>query len=281
MSEAKQSLIPIMTGQYQRLYEIESEWGIHLKEGDMRPRIDYFHDAVRALTSGEADLYAKHSRLSVEHLAYDIDQMRHAQNQPLGKKQLGSQQSPHLDVVPADGPAQSRRRGPDRATRAEITQLYKDYSVLFAALFAEVADMNFKSRIEEVDAAVEDIAVAEEVLNKLANNSINQQEAQALLDSIEKDELRERIQLAIQSRTIRMYEAEQLIAGLKASEAQIENEKMVIEKAHLNYVTGQLAIYEESKDTIKRLAAQGMNLAGKFVENAISQSAGRGSGLGI
>ncbi len=282
MSEAKQSLIPIMNGQYQRLSEIESEWGIRLHEGDQRPRIDYFHDAVRALTSGEANPYGKHSRLSIEHLAYDLDQLRRAQSQPLGLRHRGNQPSPSSDVIKAgDGLTQSRSRGPDRAVRAEISQLYKDYSVMFAALFAEVADMNFKSRIEEVDAAVEDIAMAEDTLKKLAEGHISQQQAAALLDQIEHDELREKLQLAIESRTIRMYEAEQLINGLKGSEAQMENEKMVIEKAHLNYVTGQLAVYEESRETVKRLAAQGMNLAGKFVENAISQNAGRGAGMGM
>ncbi len=281
MSEGKQSLIPIMTGQYQRLSEIETEWGIRLHEGDQRPRIEYFHDAVRALTSGEADPYGKHSRLSVEHLAYDISQLRMAQSQPAGHINRATQGSPHAQMVTTGGPAQSRARGPDRGLRAEISQLYKDYTVLFAALFAEIADMNFQSRVEEVDAAIEDMALAEETLKQLAEGHISQQQAQAVMEQLENDELRERIQLAIQSRTIRMYEAEQLIAGLRSSEVQIENEKMVIEKAHLNYVTSQLAVYEESKDTVKRLAAQGMNLAGKFVESAIAQSAGRGAGMGI
>jgi hypothetical protein len=281
MSDAKQSLIPIMTGQYSRLVEIETDWQIRLHEGDQRPRIEYFHDAVRALTSGQGDPYGKHSRLSVEHLAYDIDQLRRAQSQPMGLRNNANQASPHSDVVPTGGLAQSRARGPDRAIRAEISQLYKDYTVLFAALFAEIADMNFKSRIEEADQSVEDIALAEDVLNKLADGKISAQQAQAMLDGIEQDALREKIQLAIQSRTIRHTEAEALIANLNGLEGQIENEKMVIEKAHLTYVTGQLAVYEESTDTVKRLAAQGLNLAGKFVESAIANSAGRGAGMGV
>lgn len=281
MSQAKQSLIPIMTGQYQRLYELEADWGIRLHEGDMRPRIDYFHDAVRALTSGEASLYEKHSRLSIEHLAYDLGQLRVAQSQPLGDRNLLNQQSPHTDVVPTGAAAQSRGRGPDRATRAELSQLYKDYAVLFAALFAEVADMNYKSRIDEMDQSIEDMALAEDVLKKLADGKMSQQQAMAILDQIDKAELRERLQQAICGRSIRHGEAEQIVGGLKGLEGQIENEKMVIEKAHLNYVTARLAVYEESKDTVKRLAAQGLNLAGKFVESALGQSAGRGAGMGV
>lgn len=281
MSEAKHSLIPIMTGQYQRLYELESQWGIRLHEGDMRPRIDYFHDAVRALTSGEASPYEKNSRLSIEHLAYDLSQLRRAQSQPLGDKNLLNEASPHTELVALEGGGRARQRGPDRATRAELSELYKDYSVLFAALFAEVADMNFKTRIDEVDTAIEDIALAEDVLKKLANQTITAQQAQAMLEQIDKDELRERLQQAISGKNIRHREAEQLMNGLKGLEGQIEHEKMVIEKAHLNYATSRLAVYEESRETIKRLAAKGMNLAGKFVENALSQSAGRGQGVGF
>ena len=280
MSEAKQSLIPIMNGQYERLYAIESQWDIRLHEGDQRPRIDYFHDAIRALTSGEGDPYAKNSRLSVEHLAYDMSQLRLAQSYPAGQLNRTNRGSPHAEVMVA-GEQSAAPRGPDRATRADITQLYKDYTVLFAALFAEIADMNFQARSEEVDSAVEDVTKVEEVLKQLANQVINQQQAMQLLDQIEVDALRERVQLAIQSRTIRRAEADQIIDQLKGMEAQMEKEKLVINKAHLNYVTSQLAVYEESKETIKRLAAQGMNLAGKFVEQAVTQAAGRGAGMGM
>ena len=60
----QQAIIELMTGKYAQILPIEQEWGIRLHEGDMRPRIEHFHDAVRALTSGEANIYEKNSRLS-------------------------------------------------------------------------------------------------------------------------------------------------------------------------------------------------------------------------
>ena len=74
-SKEQSAIIELMHGKYQLLLPIESEWGIRLHEGDMRPRIEHFHDAVRAYTSSSADVYAKKSRLSVEHLAYDLAQI--------------------------------------------------------------------------------------------------------------------------------------------------------------------------------------------------------------
>lgn len=280
MSDAKQALIPIMTSQYNQLYELEARWEIRLHEGDQRPRIDYFHDAVRALTSGEASMYEQHSRLSVEHLAYDLSQLRIAQSQPLGKRHKGNALSASTDLVEAG----ERGRGlnlPDRQTRAEISRLYKDYTVLYAALFAEVADMNFQTRNDEIDQAVEDIALIEQVLSQLANGAITKQQAEEMLQAVEHDELRERIQAAIARQTILHREAEQIIDGLKRHEDRLEADKQRIEQAHLNYSTAQLAVYEQSKDTVKRLAAQGMNIAGKFVESALGQQAGRGAGMGV
>lgn len=280
MSDAKQALIPIMNNQYQRLYDIEVQWQIRLHEGDQRPRIDYFHDAVRALTSGEADPYARHSRLSVEHLSYDLAQLRLAQAHPAGERNRSNQASPHSEVVAA-GEAGAARRGLDRATRAEVAQLYKDYTVLFAALFAEIADMNFQARSDEIDTAVEDIALVEKMLMQLAEGQISKAQAEIMVDQIEQDTLRGKIQQALSSQTIRHLQAEQIIAGLKQSQTRLDAEKASIDKAHLHYVTSQLAVYEESKETVKRLAAQGMNIAGKFVENALSQGAGRGAGMGV
>lgn len=282
MNAAKQSLIPIMNGQYQRLCDIEAQWGIRLHEGDQRPRIEYFHDAVRALTSGSASLYDKHSRLSIEHLAYDLSQLRHAQSHPLGGRNAMNERAVGSELVPHESAsALAQQRTPDRATRAELSQLYKDYTVLFAALFAEVADVNFHARIEEVDNAIASMALAEKILTQLADGKLTSQQAAAMLEQIESDELRERLQQAIGQRPIRHSEAGQLIASMKGLEAVMEQEKRVIETAHLHYATGRLAVYEGSKDTVKRLAAQGLNLAGKFVETALAHSTGRGSGQGI
>jgi hypothetical protein len=274
---SKQALIPIMTGQYERISAIESEWEIRFKEGDMRPRIDYFHDAVRALTSGEASPYEKNSRLSVEYLAYDLSQLRQVQGNPIGRIHRGNRPiDPGSLTVSGQAAAPS---SPDSSTRRELAQLYKDYTVLFAALFAEIADMNFQARAEQVDQAVQDIALVEQILQQLANGQIRNDQAVAMLEQVEQDNLRKRMQQAVAQGTIRRSEQEQISSQLKQFENQLENEKKQADKAHTSYLTGQLAVYEEARDTVKRLAAQGMNLAGKFVEAAMTQAAGKGRGM--
>ncbi len=277
-ASSKEALIPIMTNQYDRIYSIEAEWGIYLHEGDQRPRIDYFHDAVRALTSGEAKLHAKDSRLSVEHLAYDLSQLRQAQAKPMGKRNMGAQQSTG-DAL-ATGAEAGHFRSMDRATRSDLAQLYKDYTVLFAALFAEVADMNFHSREDEIDATVEEIAVVEDVLKKLANGQLIKEEAMAIIEELEYDAMREYIQMAIAGQTIYHQQADQLIVKLQQFEKKLEDEKRGLDTAHTHYVTSRLAVYEASKDIVKKLAGEGMNLAGKYVESALGQSAGRGADMG-
>src|SRR6202012_5632366 len=93
------AIIELMHGKYGQLLAIESEWGIRLHEGDWRPRIEHFHDAVRALTSGSDDMYAKNSRLSVENLAYDLGQLRHIQEKPIGLINKVTEKSAGTQVV--------------------------------------------------------------------------------------------------------------------------------------------------------------------------------------
>lgn len=281
--ESKQALLKILDTQYQHIVGIEQEWGIRFREGDMRPRIEYFHDAVRALMSG-ADLFGKHSRLSVEHLAYDLSQLRQIQAKPLAVGFIARPDlaASHNELATQEDIHKLSRHSPDRKARSDLAQLYKDYTVMFAAIFAETADMNFKARCDEIDAAVQDVGTIEQVLDKLANGKMNKQQAMAQLDQVEQDNLRERIMQAVGSQTIRHAEQELIGGQLAEFEQKLDAEKKSIEKAHMHYVTGQLAVYEGSKDTVKRLAAQGLNLAGKFVENAVARAqGGKGHGQGF
>ncbi len=271
-----------MNGQYEQIVAIEAQWGIRFKEGDMRPRIEYFHDAVRTLTSGAEQMYERHGRLSVEHLAYDLSQLRQITSKPIGVGIISKQteKSPHTDVMVPDNNPRPYRDRPDRAVRQQLSQLYKDYTVLFAALFAEVADYNFQTRQDEMDTTVEDMTLVEDILEKLINGDITPEQAQANLDQIENDSLREELQNAINQRKLAHRDKEIIMDRLAQVEQQIEKEKQTVDQAHLHFVTGQLAVYEDAKETVKRLAGQGLNLAGKFVETALGQAAGRGMGQG-
>ena len=48
----------------------------------------------------------------------------------------------------------------------------------------------------------------------------------------------------------------------------------VLIAAHMTYATGQLAIYENSRDTIKKMAVKGFNIVGDFVADAGEEEVG-------
>lgn len=273
------AIIELMSGKYQQLAAIEGEWGIRLSEGDMRPRIEHFHDAVRALTSGSDDIYARNSRLSVENLAYDLALLRGIPDRPTGYINRTTEKSFSTALVRKDQVGAGIPKMPPQGVRAEITQLYRDYTVFFAALFAEVADRNFKSRVDAVDATVADIGLIEQILEQLASGKMTNNQAMSEMNHVERDDLRERIQQMLARKSLSAKEKQEARAMLGQIEQGLNKEKKQIEQSHLNYATGQLAVYEDAKDTVKRLAGQGLNLAGKFLDNAM-QAAGRGQGRG-
>lgn len=277
--QSQVAIIDLMSGKYQQILALETEWGIRLTEGDMRPRIEHFHDAVRALTSGSADLYAKHSRLSVEHLAYDLSLLRQVQNKPVGTINRVTEKSAGSELVKMGEAGASRLKMPPSAVRADIAALYCGYTVFFAALFAEVADKNYFSRSDVIDESVCDIGVIEEVLDQLIAGKITAEQAMRELMHVERDDLRERLQAMLSRKGLSAKEKQEARALLGTIEKGLAKEKKDLDAAHMNYRTGQLAVYEDTKDLVQQLAAQGLNLAGKFVDNAM-KAAGQGRGQG-
>lgn len=275
------AIVELMSGKYAQILAIETEWRIRLHEGDMRPRIEHFHDAVRALTSGEASIYEKNSRLSVEHLAYDIGQLRLIQDKPVGKINRATEKSAGSALVKKGDAGASQAKLPPQAVRSEIATLYRDYTVFFAALFAQIADRNYQSRVDAVDGAVEDLALLEEIIKQLAAGKLSTAQAMEEVMHVERDDLRERVQEMLARKTIAANEKQKLFDTLGLIQSNLDKEKKSLETAHMHYATGQLAVYEEAKETIKRLNQMGMNLAGKFVENAMQQSTGKGKGRGV
>ena len=245
----------------------------------MRARIEHFHDAVRALTSGEADIYEKNSRLSVEHLAYDLGQLRLIQDKPLGKINRATEKSAGTQLVKKGDAGASIPRMPPQAVRGQIVALYRDYTVFFSAVFAEIADRNYKSRIEAIDSSVEDLGHIEDIIKQLANGRLTTAQALEEMMHVERDDLRERLQSGLARKQVTASDRQKIFEQLGLIQSNLDKEKKNIETAHLHYATGQLAVYEDAKETVKRLAQQGLNLAGKFVDNAIS-AAQHGKGRG-
>jgi hypothetical protein len=276
--QEQEAILNLMHGKYERILVLEAEWGIRFDEGDMRPRIEHFHDAVRAYTSGE-DMYSKHTRLSVEHLAYDLAMLRQIQERPVGNINRATEKSTGSALMKRMSGGAAPSKLPPQGVRQELVQHYRDYTVFFAALFAEVADRNFKARQEEGEQQLSDIGLVEHILEQLANGQMDVGTAQAELNHVEMDDLRERIQALLASKKLTACEKQEALSMLGAVEKGLKEEQKRVDASHTSYVTGQLAVYEDAKDIVKKLAGAGLNLAGKFLQNAI-QNAGRGQGRG-
>lgn len=263
------ALISLMDRQYREIREIEAAHSIMGREGDFRPRIEHYQDAVRVLTSGTDEALSKDSRLSVERLAYDLALLRHITAKPLTAGRGQGHFSPHTDVAVAGEPGSG---GMPREERQRLGQIYKDYTVLFAAIFAEKADRNADARTEEANATIADCHELQELLEGLAKGQVNVAEVVAMAQHVENTDLRKAINALLQQKNMQKAILQQAAERLKTSAKGLDKEIHDINKAAMSYATGQLAVYEESKDTVKRLAASGLNIAGKFVENAMAQA---------
>lgn len=271
ISQQHKSLIELMTRQYAEIRGIETEFGIFGQEGDFRPRIEYYHDAIRAFTSESDDGLTRQSRLSVERLAYDVAMLRHIQAKPLhaGRGQQHFSVGTGLATRGADG----NYPDPNREVRNQLQQLYKDYTVLFVALLTEKADRNSESRIEEMNTAISDLATLQELLSKLAKGEANIGAVMAAIEQLEMDDLRRAMKSLVAQGKMSAQEMASVKGKIAQASQSISQEEKAIDTASHQFATGKLAVYEEARDTVKRLAASGMNVAGKFVEGAIAQSA--------
>lgn len=264
-----------MNRQYSQIRGIEAEYGIFGLEGDFRPRIEYYHDAVRAFSSG-AEAYSKGSRLSVERLAYDVAMLRNIQAKPLLAGRGEQHLSPHGGLVVAGKNGAYPEAG--REIRGQLQPLYKDYTVLFIALLSEKADRNAENRTEEMNATISDLAMLQEMLTQLANGKADAKAVMNVIDQLEHDELRRAMKALIAQGKLSRAEIGAAQSKLKETSSHIEQEVESIDKAAHHFATGKLAVYEDAKETVKRLAESGMNVAGKFVEGAIAQASGKGRG---
>lgn len=253
-----EGIIEILTRIYEEIRAIEADMGLLFGGGDFRPRIDYFHDAVRALMSGND------ARLSVELLAYDARALAYVQAHPLlPVKQSGQSLSSATALATrkenALAPSGNRRAG--REAKQHLSELYQQYGVLFTALFKPYADNDYRDRKDELDETVTQLNAALQAIRAGGKG------AEAMIAQLDDPKLRtELLRLLVQKR---QGEAAALLAeAAKRADRDIKE----IEDAHLYYATAQLNLYETGRDMVKQLAAHGMNLAGRFVENAMQQA---------
>ncbi len=265
----QQALLSLMQGKYADIREIETRYQIFGHEGDYRSRIEYYHDAVRALHSDYEDGLSKHSRLSVERLAYDAEMLRIITARPLVAGR-GEQHFSTSDAISADGMAGSNLR-PDRRTKQELTQLYRDYTVFFVAIMMPKADENNTARKEESDILIEDCYRLENLLNQLSSGSLDIGAVVKAANMMEHEGLRQKIMMLLNNGIPSKGELTQASQSVQQARHSVQHDVQAMDAAAMRFSSSQLMVYEESRDTVKKLASQGLNIAGKHTGTAIQQ----------
>lgn len=261
-SPGHSGIIDILARLYSEIREIEASQGLLFGGGDFRPRIDYFHDAVRALASG-----APRERLTVEKLAYDVEAMRYLQSMPLASlntqpanPKSGGRKLALREMLPVRQPPK-----PDRQVKQRLSELYQQYGVLFSSLFKPLADNDFHARTEELNGAMEELYAVMGVVERASGGK------QALIESaahIEDPTLRAQVIALLKS-----GRTQEALALMKTAKQKTDADIKKLDNAHSQYAMAQLGLYEDGKEVVKKLAASGMNLAGRFVESAMAAAA--------
>ncbi|MBI1276382.1 hypothetical protein GC177_10510 [bacterium] len=164
---------------------------------------------------------------------------------------------------------------------------YEKYAMLFAAALADTVNDNYKVELEELDDLVRDASKLLRRIEEMERGGpkLSIAQLQRLLHEVDNPELKRRIAMLLKQERVDTSSS-QSGGGNKIPPAQLIKKVMKqvdqeidrLEQEHMNFLTGQLSSYEESKDLIKQLAAQGLNLAGKFTEAVAGVSAARDKG---
>jgi len=266
----KESLVGLLARIYGDIRDIEEEFNLLAGNHDFRPRIEYFHDAIRAFTSQDAKELEAGGRLSIELLAYDLSCLRYIHAQPLAPfTPHGETLSPHTEVVAVKPGLVPKAKRPERAVRERISELYQHYAVLFAALLKPFADRDYQDRVSDLNEDVRDINA---IIQQLAGGKSIEQ-IMASINHLDDDELRQLLTRFLQEqRHKKSDDCRKMNDYLKQQSTRKDKDIAAIEAAHMNYALAQLAVFEGSRDFLKKMAGQGMNLVGKFVEDAMAKT---------
>lgn len=279
--EQQQALLTLINRIYSEIRTIEETYAIYARPGDFRPRIEYFHDAVRTYTQNATDGFERTGRLSVESLALDVYMLRQITEKPLVRHpELAIPLSPStaLTVPPTTSSASSRTRI-DIGISSTLTEGYGHYALLFVALLSQPAERNYMNRLNETTNHIEIMHdLMQELLPKAVEAQINED---AFLAGIADPELRTRLMAAIVTcKKHRRATNGEMLHVLEQANAAARNAITALEASHMRFASGQLVLYQHSQRIVKRMAEQGLNIVGEYVENAVRE-AQRDNGRGF
>lgn len=274
-STEQDAIIALLTRIYTDIFDIETEYQLLAGDNDFRPRIEHFHDAVRAYSSQSPEHLQPGGRLSIELLAYDLSCLRYLQSMPLASfKPHGTMYSPSMEPVAVrDRDLMVKAQRPNRSVRERICELYQHYSVLFAALLKPMADRDYLDRVDDLNQDVKDLHSLLSQLSAMEAGKGDVEKVMAAIAHLEEEGLRHELLQFMQAQKFKKKDnITKLMVFLKEHVGRKDKDIAGIDAAHMNYALAQLGIFEGSKDLLKKMASQGMNLVGKFVENAMAES---------
>lgn len=278
--DQQQALLGLITRIYQEIRTLEEANRIMARPEDFRPRIEYFHDAIRAFTQGAGDGFDRTGRLSVESLANDIVMLRQIKEKPLLRHpELNILLSPGTQVtIPAALPTQNSTRV-DVAVVAALAEGYAHYALLFAALLSYPAERNFMNRTSECNEQLDQ--VHDLIQDAKAKQNEAQVNEEAALAGITDPELRQRLVAAIAAaKKSKRASGAELFAAAKQVKDDTNKAMQKIDAEHMRFASSQLMIFQDAQKLVKKMASQGMNIVGDYVEKAVRE-AERGGGRGF
>ncbi len=162
---------------------------------------------------------------------------------------------------------------------AELADAYDRYTVMFAAMTADTVDYHYKALLDDLDQQVIDVAALIREIEALerGGNKLELHQLERMVRELENEELKRRLLELLEK-----YKADTSgNATLNATEAanqvmdEVDQQIDKLEQAHFDFLATQFTVYEESQDVVRKLAGQGLNIAGKFVEAAAAMAAAR------
>ena len=280
LAPEQQQLLQMLRGVYQEIYAIEEALNLRISQKDSRVRVDYFYDAPRALTDDSMALDWRRQRLSVQWLAYDAVAIRYLEHRPGAALKPNDQHysaSAHLIVTDPKLPNKGRRISRD--DKRELKQCYLRFGVLFVALFKPFADRDHKDKQEEMEEQLSVLAELEKNVEALALGGDSKADIKQLLAMVDDPKLKAKLELLLADQ--RYHNPDAMREAMSVAGGGVEQQDrslQTMEKAHMEFLTAQLGLYEHGKDYVKQLAGQGLNVAGQHFEQAMAQSADLGIG---
>jgi len=277
--EQQQALLGLITRIYQEIRAIEETHHIIARPEDFRPRIEYFHDAIRAFTQNAGNGFERTGRLSVESLANDITMLRQIKEKPLTRHpELNIPLSPSTSVTktpPIPMPSTPRI---DVSVIGALSEGYGHYALLFVALLAYPAERNFMNRLNECNGQMDMVHdLIEETKPKAREAQVDEE---AVLAGITDPQLRQKLTAAIATNKKQKHASNaEILQAAKQVKETTRKETESLETAHMRYASSQLVLYQNAQTIVKKMAAQGLNIVGDFVQQAVREAERGGRGF--